>query len=292
MDNYTHGDLIVRKLLQDTKKIINRILGPFGIEIIKSKNKFYELFLYPETARPELPRYVNIGAGDFYHPYWHNLDIPNDYYRELQKGRLQILHDLGTAAPLPFRDNTLKIAYCSHVLEHLSNENVKHLFSEIYRSLAPGGYFRITCPDMDLEYDAYLRRDEHFWNAPNAYGYFSPSIAQRFLDHFAGALTEAHPDKSNMKLKDAEIESIFKSMPHEAAMDNIVSRIPANMLKGNAGDHINWFNYNKTESMLTESGFKEVYKSGYGQSKSPILRNTRLFDGTCPWLSLYVECRK
>jgi len=278
------------KPFQLGRNIINKILAPFGIEIIRFNRP--DLLLYPELKRPEIPRYINIGAGSFYHPYWHNLDTPNDYYADSQKGRLHIQYDLTSNQPLPFDDGTIKVAYTSHVIEHIHNEHVEHLFREVYRCLQPGGVFRITCPDMDLEYDAFIRGDKDFWKEPNAYGVLSDSIEQRFLDHFATALTAAHPDKSSLKLTDDNVRDIFSSMPIDAAFNFIINTLSPDLQKSYPGDHINWFNYDKISSMLKSANFEHVYESRYGQSRSPQLRNTQLFDSTCPGLSLYVECYK
>jgi predicted SAM-dependent methyltransferase len=277
---------------QIIRKIANKMLAPAGVEIIRSKNKMYEMHLYPEIEKPDTPRYINIGAGDFYHPFWHNLDTPNDYYADKQKRAIHISYDLSSDESLPLNDNTIKVAYCSHVIEHINNDEVKHLFSEVYRCLQPGGYFRITCPDIDVEYDAYCRRDEHFWKEPTAYGVKDASLEQRFLDHFATALTVTHPARSGKKLTDDEVQELFSNMPKEEALDFIIGQIPSGLRKSHAGDHVNWFNFDKLATMLRASNFENIYESRYGQSKNPLLRNTRLFDCTCPWLSLYVECRK
>jgi len=278
--------------LQIVKRIANSILAPLGVEFVRIADKISDLNLYPEIDRPEIPTYLNIGAGNFYHPYWHNLDTPNDYYAESQKGRLHINYDLMSHQPLPFGDNTVKVAYTSHVVEHLRNEDVIHLFSEVYRCLQPGGCFRITCPDIDLEYDAYIRGDDSFWKWPNAYGTYNKSIEQKFLDHFATVLTTSHPDKKAKKITDQDMRLILSRLPKEEALNYIVDQIPIELLAIYPGDHINWFNYSKIVDMLRFANFENIYKSSYRQSKCQVLRNDYLFDTTCPELSLYVECSK
>lgn len=278
--------------IQICKKVVNKVLAPFGAEVVKIHDKYNDLLLYPETKRPEAPCYINIGAGSFYHPYWHNLDMPNEYYAGSQKDRLHINYDLMSNTPLPFNNETIKVAYTSHVIEHIRDEDVLHLFREVYRCLQPGGYFRITCPDMDLEYEAFSRGDDSFWKWPNAYGIFNTSIEQKFLDHFATALTLTHPSNSIRKYTDQEIRDIFSDMSKEAAFDFIVKQIPSDLQKSFPGDHINWFNTNKIKNILKEANFNNIYESRYRQSHCSMLRNIHLFDTTCPELSLYVECRK
>ncbi|MCK6186788.1 methyltransferase domain-containing protein [Pseudomonas sp. EYE_354] len=278
-------------LLKTGKILINQVLSPLGLEINKI-DRGTNTSAYEETHRPKTPRYLNIGAGSFFHPYWHNLDNPNEYYKNDQKDNLNIQHDLTSRNAIPLEDNSLKVAYTSHVIEHLNDDDVEFLFSEVYRCLQPGGFFRITCPDMGLEYDAYLRGDALFWKWPNAYGVYNTSIEQCFLDHFATALTETHPIKSEQRITNKEIREIFLNLPKREAFNSIIERVPKDIQKDHYGDHINWFDADKITEMLRKSKFSKIYESRYLQSHSPILRNKALFDSTCPELSLYIECRK
>ncbi len=282
----------MNSLLRVGRKFANKILAPLGIEVVRVKNETQDISLYEESARSETPLYINIGAGNFYHPYWHNVDTPNEYYANSQVGRLHVQYDLTSHQPLPFADNSIKVAYTSHVIEHISNVDVEYLFREIYRCMQPGGYFRITCPDIDLEYDAFCRNDEAFWKWPNAYGVFNTSIEQKFLDHFATALTETHPDKNGNKISNSEIREVLGRLPKEQALDYFISQLPSGFQKNYVGDHINWFNCDKISTMLRAANFTAMYESRFGQSHCAILRDKHLFDSTCPELSLYVECRK
>jgi predicted SAM-dependent methyltransferase len=280
-------------LLRCGRRIINSLLSPFGIEVVRiNKTEIPDINFYEEQSRPEQPLYINIGAGSFSHPYWHNIDIPNDYYSNCQKGNIHIHHDLTSHRPLPIVSNTLKAAYTSHVIEHVRDMDVEFLFQEVYRCLKPGGYFRIACPDIDLEYDAFLRGDYAFWKWPNAYGIFNTSIEQKFLDHFATALTKTHPEKSFKKFSDKEILTIFTELPKEEALNYFINQLSSDMHKFYPGDHINWFNFNKIASMLKKANFTCIYESRYGQSHYPVLRDKLLFDSTCPEISLYAECQK
>lgn len=44
--------------------------------------------------------------------------------------------------------------------------------------------------------------------------------------------------------------------------------------------------------MLEIAWFKKIFKSGWGQSFSPLMRDTFLFDKTHPKISLYMEAVK
>lgn len=280
------------RLLRLGKNIVNKIITPLGIEVQRVQREIPDVSHYEESVRPETPLYINIGAGSFYHPFWHNLDNPNEYYANSQKGRLHIQYDLTSHQPFPFRDNSLKVAYTSHVIEHIHNDDVEYLFSEVYRCLQPGGYFRITCPDIDLEYDAYRRGDSAFWKWPNAYGIYNTSIEQKFMDHFATSLSETHPYKNCKKYSSEEARAILTTMSKEEALDYFVSQLSQEIQKDYSGDHVNWFNSDKISNMLKHAKFTRIYESKYGQSHCAILRDKQLFDSTCPELSLYVECQK
>lgn len=272
-------------------KILNKLLHYLGIRITRVQS-YGRLDIYPEKERPEQPLYINIGAGAFYHPYWHNLDTPNEFYAKSQKDHIHIQYDLTSRKQLPFLDNSLKAVYISHVIEHLSDDHVQYCFTEVHRCLQQGGFFRITCPDIDFEYDAYCRGDLSVWMWPTPWGARSFSIEQRFLEHFATILTFNYPDSASRKYSDEEIRDVFSRLPKEEALDYFITQIPMQLKPFYPENHINWFNVIKLMTMLRKAGFESIYDSRYGQSKTPIMRNTRLFDSTVPEISLYVECQK
>lgn len=268
--------------------VANELLAPVGVRLERVRVEYEDLGLYPEQQRPETPRYLNIGAGAFYHPYWHNLDHPSDWYAGWQ--RIHISHDLMSQKPFPIGSETLKVVYTSHVVEHIRDDDVQYMFEEVYRCLQPGGFFRITCPDIDLEYDAYWRGDLAFWWWTSPYG--AVSIEQRFLEHFAAALTLNHPDKHCKKYTDEEIRKVFAELPQEEALDFFTKQIPPEVQRARPGDHMNWFNISKLTTMLQKAGHKDIWESRFGQSKCALLRNTRLFDCNHPGDSLHIECQK
>ena len=159
-------------------------------------------------------------------------------------------------------------------------ENLPLLAEEIFQKLS-------SCPDIDLEWDAYRRDDLTFF-----YWTEEPDIEHRFLDHFATALKPSHPDTRCRKYSAEEISTAFATKSKEAALDYFTSQVPLEVQRDSPGDHMNWFNTSKIIRMLREADFENVWESRYGQSRSVPLRNTRLFDSTHPEFSLYVECQK
>jgi len=49
---------------------------------------------------------------------------------------------------LPVEDGTVRGCYASHVLEHLSLEDLSRALANTFRMLAPGGVFRLIVPDL------------------------------------------------------------------------------------------------------------------------------------------------
>jgi SAM-dependent methyltransferase len=64
------------------------------------------------------------------------------YFADLTKG-------------IPFVDETLEIAYCSHLLEHLTKKNGAYFLKECHRVLKKEGLLRLVVPDLDKAFDMY-----------------------------------------------------------------------------------------------------------------------------------------
>jgi SAM-dependent methyltransferase len=77
---------------------------------------------------------------------------------------------------LPLEDRTVDFIFCSHLLEHLYVDDASRLVREMYRSLKPGGWVRISVPDLAHAVLLYQRGER-----TRALGYF-------FSDSRIGAL--------------------------------------------------------------------------------------------------------
>jgi len=83
---------------------------------------------------------------------WETVDINNaDHKVNFRNGNL------------PFQDNSIKVIYSSHMIEHIFDESAQVLFNEIYRILEKGSRFRFVCPDLDKAIDAYQKEDLFFF---------------------------------------------------------------------------------------------------------------------------------
>ncbi|MEQ8538037.1 MAG: methyltransferase domain-containing protein [Coleofasciculus sp. D1-CHI-01] len=57
---------------------------------------------------------------------------------------------------LPVADESVEFLYCSHVLEHMSLEEVRCALANCYKHLQPGGIFRLVVPDLEIMAKAYI----------------------------------------------------------------------------------------------------------------------------------------
>ena len=258
---------------------------------------------YPEESM-RLRRFYHVAAGKFWHPYWTNVDRASGWGDPLKADAGFVDVDLLKMEPFPIASNSAELVYSGHGLSHLPDEGVRHAMIEAYRILKPGGYLRTSTPDIALEYRAFQDRDwsyyswrdyysrpgnfEHLFNIPLN----RASIQQLFLWRFASHVSTLHVSSPTERMGDEQVDSLFSSLPLNEALDYCSSRCDPLLQRKGPSSHISWWSYEKLSRVLLEVGFREVFRSGYGQSFAPPLRNTRIFDKTRPPISLYVEARK
>jgi hypothetical protein len=260
--------------------------------------------LYDREVLARKP-FFNVGAGDFRHPYWTNVDKSSDWYAAHAKGHRFIEHDLLQLRPLPIPDGAGQIVYTSHTLEHVSNEAARLFCHEAFRILGPQGLIRIVVPDVDLLFRAYRLGDRFFDPMVRMYDTADRarrvcldrpaselSCQQRFLWRIATSVSIHHTGGARKRMTDQEVDEAFRSLPYEQALDLITSKCDLDVQRRYPGNHINWWSYAKVAAFLATAGFARIHRCAYGQSVSPLLRNTRLFDKTHPEMSLYVEAVK
>jgi predicted SAM-dependent methyltransferase len=89
---------------------------------------------------------MQLGSADMIKEGWVNIDLSPtaDLTLDLRE-------------PLPFPDNTFRIIYSEHVLEHFNYpRDITHLLSECYRVLEPRGIHSFGVPDGELELRHYV----------------------------------------------------------------------------------------------------------------------------------------
>jgi len=246
-------------------------------------------------------RFYNLGAGSFNHPCWTNLDL----YPDGQAPKPHLFYDLMSLQPLPLPDERAELIYCSHTLEHVTDEAVKNALREMHRVLRPGGFVRLVTPDIDLSYRAWRDKDIAFfdwvtrydktnaWRAANlSIPLSQASLSQVFLEDFASTASTLAIEGAEKRIDDDELVRLFEEFPYEQALDHCARRCPAHLQTKYPFHHMNWFNAPKLTGMLTEAGFRSVRRSGHLQSHVPVMRNGRYFDGTLPRASLYAEAQR
>ncbi|HAC64737.1 MAG TPA: hypothetical protein DCF68_14675 [Cyanothece sp. UBA12306] len=296
------------------KKIVKKTLKKMGYEIYPSKNSLVnnitkkvepDLTIYQEIYGQEFlnnKKFYNIGAGNWRHPAWTNIDNFSDWY---QKNPIDISFDLSSNTSLPIEDDSTELIYSSHTLEHINNESAFNILKEAYRILKKGGAIRIAVPNIELAYRAFKKQDKHyFYWFPHPFIKLSVeeiSIGQMLVNHFATHTAKtflsdqrvASTDATQVQqFSDEEINQIFARMPLNEALDRCTSQCSLSLQKKYPYCHINWWSYAKLSDMLHQLGFKNIYQSGFGQSAFSVLRDTQFFDNSHSKISLYVEAVK
>lgn len=297
-------------MLQIAKKVVRDSLKVVGFEVTRAEEPLTTIATYSRLYGDDAVRhrrFYNFGAGGFRHEAWTRVDNPSENYRHnfVETADL-IAHDLDSKKPLPVDTGSAYLAYTSHCIEHLRDDSVRELFSEVHRILRNGGVFRISAPDIELCYRAYRRGDDDFfyWFAQHyndpvaarreglALPEGAPSAAQIFLFAFASSMSELHAEGGPERISDRELKRLFDERGLEGALDAICAKCPLEVQKKYPWNHINWWTKDKTIRYLRQAGFEDVSVSAYGQSLAPPLRDTRFFDSTQPRVSFYVEAVK
>lgn len=77
--------------------------------------------------------------------------------------------------PLPIKDNTYDLIYCSHILEHIPWYSTIAVLKELHRILKPNGTLEIWVPDFDKLVYIYLHKKEYLdLPKPMLYNEFNP----------------------------------------------------------------------------------------------------------------------
>lgn len=249
---------------------------------------------YSDQALEE-KKFYNVGSGNFFHPFWTNVDYGTDWYKKAQKNPF-IEYNLMNCELLPLEDHSAEIIYTSHTIEHITDQAALNFFKESYRTLKPGGGIRITCPDAHLCYDTISTNDRSFWQAYYQWMDFKAQLSKVTIFDFvvrelATSRCRFYRHKNNeIVLSLEKIKELYNALDYKDFCNEVCSA--CYFRDEFPGDHINWWDENKVTEFLEKAGFTNTYVSRYGQSKLPPLRNTKYFDNSSPMISLYIEALK
>ena len=283
---------VKRKILNSLNKLFTTTMN---VKLVSTKKKI-NFSVYNISKRPKSPLYVNIGAGKWAHPLWHNLDNPVQGYDKSFGYKSEynslIKHDLILQDKLPFKDNSLEAIYCSHVIEHLNDKVNTILFREIKRVLRPGGFFRVTCPDLKLFKRMYERGDSEQLAKMNSTPNEKFSNEQLFLNMFISSLSDVTPPQGVEKITDNEFKSLYSKHGCENTFNLLSKRVPIEIVSKYPRNHDSWHTEEKLIKNLKQAGLTQVYPSRYLQSECKYMRDSDFFDYVHPYESLYVEAVK
>ncbi|AYG65781.1 methyltransferase domain-containing protein [Rhizobium sp. CCGE531] len=108
---------------------------------------------------------------------WVNLDIFDaSFTSSLEKGasleHLDSVFNVDLLGQHPFSDNSFNLAYCEDFVEHLDQREAILFFTEVLRTLRPGGVFRLATPSLDGVMNQHFRyptREIAYHQADNAF---------------------------------------------------------------------------------------------------------------------------
>jgi SAM-dependent methyltransferase len=208
---------------------------------------------------------------------------------------------------LPFDNNSQRVIYSAHMIEHLPQATLTILLRECCRVLKPGGRIRIECPDMEKLVDLYRQSDEHMLN------YFRDArrkliiegygADEKYLEDHLSVLGEISnyiipgqgfhmPAYASRQ----EFDQKFDSLDLEKFAAWCISLQTPEQRK--SGGHQNILYFSKLKMMLEAAGFVDVVAADVDATSIPQLilnRDHPLSVRTKPhrrFYSLYVEATK
>lgn len=212
--------------------------------------------------------YVNYGCGLSAPGTWLNFDASPRLRAErtpIVKAALALRHDLLFPANVRYGDITrgLPVAtesaeclYCSHVLEHLSSDDVDRALRETFRMLRPGGTFRLVVPDLLSRAEAYVRE--------------AADCSPHASDHFM---------RSTLLGEEARSTSL---------------RARVRQLLGNTA-HRWMFDFAGMRARLQECGFVEIRRCSFGDATHPAFADvedrSRFYEDGEPELAIEAKKR-
>jgi SAM-dependent methyltransferase len=264
-------------LIKKLKSKLKNVLSPIN----------YDLGRYYDAS---IGTCINIGSGRWHHPKWTNLDLVSDWYHQ-DKTTSFIPFDI-TKDNLPFQNSTIDLAYCSHVIEHLEDERIKHFFSEVIRVLKPGGGFRVTCPDSKFLFEI-SKQPGSFWAQRHYWALGPQSSCQDLtqwtnLDFLVREIATPKCRHYLNKTHDVSNDSLGK-LDYESLMNELTRNLKFNPKF--PGNHINWWDIDKIRRFFSDFDTKVIHSRMEASIFKP-MQDIRFFDSTAPWMSVYVDIIK
>ena len=208
-----------------TIKYINKLLSiisPFELKT-KSKHEVYCNKIDYENLKNiygEEPlkkkKFLNFGAGyNFKHFAFKNIDKYN--------GDIDLSWSPCDFKPIKLENNSTKLIYTSHMIEHLTYDEARFMLKEFFRILEPNGQLRIVTPDIDIFHDAYLKGDHTMFDSRF-------SIDQSYVSVFAARLIIGF-NECKPSISTEEINSLFKTKDRFEVYDYLIDKVDATKIE-------------------------------------------------------------
>ena len=231
----------------------------FGVKILVGALDSY-IKMYPELYKQMIGEYervnpvplpeglykVNIGAGNWKKTGWKTLDC---YLNA------DIKADLRKCKPLLIKDNQLEKVFSSHCIEHIETHHLDYLLKELYRCMKPGALMRLSCPDIDMGFEAYKNNNIKWFDGICVRGEIGAKLLNTLVSYEAGSGGPVVPEE--------EIKEKFESLSKDEFIEWAISlcdRSRAYIA------HINGIYYEKLEKLMKNAGFVNIQKSSYKNS--------------------------
>ena len=120
---------------------------------------------------------LNIACGSLYHKDWVNIDFHAPSSRVLGHNILK---------GLPFEKETFDVAYSSHFLEHLTEQQSLYILREAHRVLRKNGIIRIVVPDLANICQEYLRALAEVDENPDRYRWTQIELIDQMVRNSCG----------------------------------------------------------------------------------------------------------
>ena len=285
--NWAIKKLIVKFIVDHSESFINHSSWSTRL---KARNYNFDL-VYNDYSPEEISN-ANVGAGPYFRrKHWVAVDFLPDFKSGHNKALLH--HDL-SLDPDNLPISQFRNIYTSHTLEHFEISVSARLLKATNKSVRPGGRVRAVVPDAGYILDNYREGIqgglEYF---ESVFGPYAPSPEDYVFHTLAQSHCKILSKKPNPKY-DSSVYDEFKARIQESNNDEIcmwLNSLPS--FQDDTGSlHRSCYTSTIFMDMFKTAGFTDVYQSGFMKSKSPEMREVPLFDGTHPWLSLYVEGKK
>jgi len=261
---------IFKKVVIKTKSLINFFLSLFSLKIIslKLKGKYNEKDIN-----------LNIGSGFERYPHFINLDMESEWYSKVhKKNPIDMVYDF-SKDKMNFNDNVVSNIYCSHVIEHATDEDVKNLFSESLRVLKKNGVFRITCPDAKFLYEI-AKFENEYWNRYRSWRWMEKDPQE--VDQYDYLTFHICPNKLRFnKPAFEDLHKKIKNLDYLECMKILVEGEKPNPKR--LGDHINYFDFEKIKDFLDQASknlninkYKVIRSVPHGSASQ--LMSEKIFD--------------